>query len=81
MSEPIDHEVHVTLTVAIPGSGGGKHPSVGNAMETVVAALRNSGAMPPGSHLAGDIVARALTLKQINANNKRREKRRAERGY
>lgn len=68
---PFDYEVRVTLTVAVPYRG--KYPGLGDAMENVIAALRQGacGNLPEGTYLRGGIDARVRTAKEIAADTKR----------
>lgn len=72
------YEVRVTLTVVVPYYD--EHPGVRDAMDLVIAALRNGGRgiLPDKTYLRGSINARVRTAKEIATDQRRAEKRKRE---
>jgi len=76
-----DYYVRVTVTIAIPRNG--PLARIKDETDLVLRGLStiSKDILPQGTHLQGDIITSARTVKELIRDAKRAEKRRADRGY
>ncbi len=63
------YEARVNLTVAIPHRG--PHPTFHDALEDVLASLRQVKPLPEGAYLRGGITISTRTAREMRADEKR----------